>query len=53
MQMDNNLVVYDSNREVTFNSRTWGQGVRGGKVVLQDDGLVIYDREGVELWRKT
>ena len=51
MQMDNNLVVYDSKRKVTWNSRTYGKGARGGKAVLQDDGLVIFDKVGEEIWR--
>ena len=53
MQMDNNLVVYDSNRKGIWYSRTHNKGARGGKAVLQDDGFVIYDKYGVEIWRRS
>ena len=50
MEKDNNLVVYDINYKVMWQSFTSGEGK--GKAVLQDDGnLVIYDKVGKELKR--
>ena len=51
MKMNNNLVVCDSKRKVIWGKR--GKGARGGKAVLQDDGLVIYDKDGLEIWRNS
>ena len=53
MKMNNNLVVYDSKSNLIWHSRTKGKGAKGGKAILQDDGLVIYDKDGVEIWRES
>ena len=53
MKMSNNLVVYDSKRKLVWHSKTYNKGAKGGKAILQDDGLVIYDKDGEEIWRKS
>ena len=51
MQTDNNLVVYATGHNPTWNSRTQGRGATGAKAILQDDGnFVIYDGEQRVLW---
>ena len=52
MKKNNNLVVYDSKRKLVWHSKTYNKGAKGGKAILQDDGLVIYDKNGLEIWRK-
>ena len=51
MQHDRNLVTYTTYPVPCWSSNTHGQGVPGGRVILDDDGhLRIHDGNGTLLW---
>ena len=51
MQIDNNLVLYDSQGNPLWETYTANQGAAGAKAILHDNGnFVVYDGNGVALW---
>lgn len=51
LQLDGNLVSYDKNNQILWNSGTSGTGTSPYKLIMQSDGnLVLYDKTNKVLW---
>ena len=51
MQTDGNFVLYNSQKQAVWNTKTHGPSNHNSYLVLQDDGnLVIYKPNGVAMW---
>ena len=52
MQTDNNLVLYDSNRQALWSTNTWSLNYKGSYFGLESSGnAYIYDDQGIMRWR--
>ena len=51
MQSNNNLVLYDSLKNVLWSTNTQSTSYAGCYLIMQDDGnLMIYDSLGIARW---